>query len=240
MKKDSQTCYACDEPATSVEHVPQKCLFIEDKDLAPGMESQRRNLITVPSCSEHNHDMSAADEEAFTLILLGHCCDENEVAIRQLNTKGRRMYERGSPTFRQLFERIGPAENPITGPGGARFPIPRQIVERFIGVMRKIAQGLFFKINGFRWTESLTVVVKNFAALEKDILALWQIFHNLNSAHGWTEPTLCENQDVFTFKYLLDERPQDMSLSMSFYRNFEVFVSSGVDETLDKHRNGLV
>lgn len=47
------TCYMCEKPATSVEHIPPKCLFPEQKDL-PGGADLRKQLLTVPACDEHN------------------------------------------------------------------------------------------------------------------------------------------------------------------------------------------
>ncbi len=49
------TCYMCDAPATSREHVPPKCIF-------PDAAEFRKNLITVPSCDEHNLRKSMDDE----------------------------------------------------------------------------------------------------------------------------------------------------------------------------------
>jgi hypothetical protein len=47
------TCYMCDQPATSKEHVPPRCLF---------PKGQRDRLITVPSCDTHNREKSQDDE----------------------------------------------------------------------------------------------------------------------------------------------------------------------------------
>lgn len=46
-------CYMCDSKASSVEHAPPKCFFPKE---------QRKQLITVPSCHEHNEKTSANDE----------------------------------------------------------------------------------------------------------------------------------------------------------------------------------
>ena len=52
---DMSTCYMCDAPATSREHVPPKCIFPDDAQF-------RINLITVPSCDVHNLKKSNDDE----------------------------------------------------------------------------------------------------------------------------------------------------------------------------------
>ena len=65
--KQNETCYMCDEEATTVEHVPPKCFFL------PGHTDG--NLIKVPSCAEHNNDKSDDDEylrNTFTMLLGGN------------------------------------------------------------------------------------------------------------------------------------------------------------------------
>jgi hypothetical protein len=57
-----KTCYSCDNPGTTIEHVPPKCIFPDKKYLPKGMKDLRKNLITVPSCEEHNTSKSSDDE----------------------------------------------------------------------------------------------------------------------------------------------------------------------------------
>jgi hypothetical protein len=45
----------CNAPATTVEHVPPQCIFPKDAHY-------RKQLITVPSCHEHNLSKSMSDE----------------------------------------------------------------------------------------------------------------------------------------------------------------------------------
>lgn len=55
MKDTAQTCYMCDAPATSEEHVPPKCLFPERKDLPQGMDLRRifsRFLLVILTIQE--------------------------------------------------------------------------------------------------------------------------------------------------------------------------------------------
>lgn len=58
LKKD-ELCYWCGKLATSREHVPPESLFPENKDIKMiSNYSYRYNLITVPSCDEHNMSKS--------------------------------------------------------------------------------------------------------------------------------------------------------------------------------------
>ena len=55
----AKKCYMCDKDATTVEHVPPRCIFPESKD-SNGID-YKKNLITVPSCEEHNNSKSTDD-----------------------------------------------------------------------------------------------------------------------------------------------------------------------------------
>jgi hypothetical protein len=54
------TCYACGEKRRSVEHVPPKCFFPDERD-AKGNALYRKQLITVPACDAHNLEKSKDD-----------------------------------------------------------------------------------------------------------------------------------------------------------------------------------
>lgn len=53
-------CYRCNNIATSVEHAPAKCFFPIE---------HRKNLITVPSCEQHNNETSKDDEYVRGIIV---------------------------------------------------------------------------------------------------------------------------------------------------------------------------
>lgn len=77
MAPDSvtETCYACERPASTVEHCPPKSFF---------PTGQRQNLMTVPSCEEHNNDNSKEVEYARNAI----------TTLRGVNTTGLELFER--------------------------------------------------------------------------------------------------------------------------------------------------
>jgi hypothetical protein len=53
------TCYMCHKPSTTREHVPPDCFF---------PKGHKRNLITVPSCPDHNLRKSKDDEYVRSII----------------------------------------------------------------------------------------------------------------------------------------------------------------------------
>lgn len=63
---DGDICYFCGKPATTDEHIPPQCIFFGNVNGEPN----RKNLITVPSCEEHNLGKQKDDEYLrFVLIM---------------------------------------------------------------------------------------------------------------------------------------------------------------------------
>ena len=87
-----QPCYRCDNPATSREHVPPKCIFPERKDIAG--QDFRNSLITVPSCDAHNSKKSADDE--FLMVSLAGIFSNNSIGYRHKMTKVNRAIAKSS------------------------------------------------------------------------------------------------------------------------------------------------
>ncbi|MGC6777365.1 hypothetical protein ACP0IR_02510 [Pseudomonas aeruginosa] len=86
-----ETCYMCQEPPTSVEHVPPKCLFPEKKDIG---EDLRKSLITVPSCDKHNGQKSKDDE--FLMISLAGIIGNNSIGYQHYTGKIHRALKRSA------------------------------------------------------------------------------------------------------------------------------------------------
>lgn len=97
MSKDR--CYMCDKEATSVEHVPPKCLFPEFKDSG---SNHRINLITVPSCDLHNGKKSRDDE--FLMVSIAGILGNNSIGYEHYCGKIQRSLRRTSyKLLKQVF-----------------------------------------------------------------------------------------------------------------------------------------
>ena len=94
-----ETCYMCDEFATSREHVPPKCIFPECKDVDG--ENYRRDLITVPSCEKHNSKKSKDDE--FLMVSTAGIIGNNSIGYRHKFGKVDRAIRRSS---NRLIEKV--------------------------------------------------------------------------------------------------------------------------------------
>lgn len=85
-------CYFCNRPGTTDEHVPPRAIFPAQKDFP--RENHRLDLITVPSCTEHNSGKS--DDDEFLLISLAGIIGNNSIGYRQQRTKVDRALRRSS------------------------------------------------------------------------------------------------------------------------------------------------
>jgi len=96
----SKTCYYCNSEATTVEHIPPKNLFPAIHEL--GIDF-RKNLITVPSCEEHNNKKSNSDER-LRQILVGSGLT-NKIGQALLPSKWKRSFERSPKLLRdEIFQ----------------------------------------------------------------------------------------------------------------------------------------
>jgi hypothetical protein len=92
MNVKNETCYMCENPPTSREHVPPKCLFPESKDVKG--QNFRENLITVPSCDLHNSKKSKDDE--FLMVSTAGIIGNNSIGYHHKLGKVDRAIRRSS------------------------------------------------------------------------------------------------------------------------------------------------
>ena len=84
-------CYWCGKPATTREHVPPRCFFpSKDKEDKSDLVFHWENLLTVPSCDEHNNKKSGNDE-----YLLAHTAPAR-------NTNGFGIYKTAYKVLRSV------------------------------------------------------------------------------------------------------------------------------------------
>lgn len=142
-------CYMCDERGTTTEHVPPQCLFPEDKDLPSGVHL-RRNLITVPSCAEHNSKKCKDDEYLMYTLVMN--LPTNGTAFQQFSTKVTRAMGRNPSLIRRLLGKITHLIVEDTKTGAWFRTIGYEIdADRFYGVLEKVARGLYFHHYKRQW-----------------------------------------------------------------------------------------
>lgn len=139
----------CENPATSKEHVPPKCLFPEQKDV--GVD-YRKNLISVGSCDEHNTHTSRDDEYAMAVIAFHW--RNNQVAYQQSTTKVLRALEKNRSYYDLFF---GPGRYEFVVWKGEELVTAPVNIERFNSVMDKVARGLYFHHFKQKWLQGVYI-----------------------------------------------------------------------------------
>ena len=123
------SCYMCDAPGTTREHVPPRAFF------PPG---HRSNLWTVPSCSLHNHRNSLDVEYARSVLALDAAT--NDIARQVVRGSVFRSWQRRPSLQSRTFRRWR-----RTTLAGRRTGIVETEVPRIDNVVSAVASAIFFR-----------------------------------------------------------------------------------------------
>lgn len=217
----NEVCYWCGKLATSKEHVPPKCLFPEDKDIKNIYDhSFRNNLITVPSCDEHNLEKSHEDE--YLMTCLSGRVSNNGVAYVHNGTKVRRTRER-NPNIIKIDDedilRIEGKEYPVQWATVDNYKLMHsfEAIARalyfheqnkiFKGVC-KIVSRIFFHPNDKKWS---SFNIRAVQLIEKE------------QAH-WGTDIHGDNIDIFTYQFSPVDGFKCQTLALTFYKGTKVYV----------------
>jgi hypothetical protein len=223
-------CYVCNEPSVSDEHIPPQCLFPEAKDLPPGLNF-RRNLITVPSCAEHNLKKSGDDE--YLLFVLAANINANLVALRHWRTKVRRAL-RKRPTKKAIFKNLRPVQ--YQGINTGAYTIDLKRLSRQFDL---ITRGIYFYHFRKSWIYEVDIAFpfilsESPEAAQKHSQAMIELVKFVSDFLK-DEPKQGENKEIFYYQYKLKVNSPGFVLKMVFYDGIEVVaVSEGRDEDNDE------
>lgn len=219
-----KVCYMCDSLPTSVEHVPPRCFFPEQKDL-PGGVNYRKGLITVPSCEVHNSDKSKDD--VYLLAVIAAYYDNNQPSKDHY----------GAKILRALQKSTGFAHCVLAGSekvsfGGEMTTALRVDTRRFLRGLTNIAYGLYFHTFGQKCPHPVQVHTPALHGDDKapraDVIALVGSLRPLLAA----TPLQGENPDIFQYQITQVPHTQMTLTRMLFYQGVEVLAISapGLEE----------
>jgi hypothetical protein len=214
-----ETCYMCDSPPTSVEHVPPRCFFPEEKDLPAGV-NYRKGLITVPCCEVHNSDKSKDDVYLLAVI----------AAFYANNQPSKDHY--GTKILRALQKSTGFAHCILTG--REQVSLGRETttalnvdINRFQRGLTSMARGRYFYTYGTRCPHPVQVHTIALRGADKqprdDVAELINTVRPLLS----TAPLLGENPDIFQYQIMQVPQTPITIIRMLFYQGAEVFALIG-------------
>jgi len=229
---NDRICYWCGKKATSREHVPPKCLFPENKDVGNILkQSYRYNLITVPSCDEHNSKKSHNDE--YLMACLSGRVGNNSVAYIHNKTKVKRALERNSSLYKI-------EKDDVLKIAKKSFPIQWVTVDnlRLIQSFESIARALYYYEKNKIFRGECTVVSDIFINCNdkrstyymKQMIALIE-----KEQISWDKIVKGGNRDVFTYQFSPVDGFKCQTLALTFYKGTKVYVAmSEMDKELKK------
>lgn len=211
-------CYACENPATTTEHIPPKCLFPERKDLPKGLDL-RKNLITVPSCAQHNTSKTTDDE--YLLYVLASNIGIKNVGLWHWATKLKRSMEK-RPSKLGIFRKLRPIR--VNGVLTGMFDLDyERIKSQFI----LISKGLFFHHTGNRWLHEVDIFTtlaisqsdEEYNHAQEKITSIGKSFLSPQDFRD-------DNPEVFSYQYLINSDGPGYIFRMIFYQGIEVIAFS--------------
>lgn len=216
----NQTCYMCREKATSREHTPPKCFFPEKKDMPD--KDYRINLISVPSCDEHNSKKS--EDDVYLLAVIAAHFGNNKIAANHYATK----------IFRALKKDIGLQKKILKSAYKTSFHDYKTYAllvdfKRYVNELSNIARAIYFHEFSEKILAPFDIHSWNLRDehlnIRNDVIEFVSIIDNLFLS---TLPTLGNNQQIFSYKIKRIDNPFTVIIKMTFYENYDVLAYSSV------------
>lgn len=210
------TCYHCNAEGTGQEHVPPKCLFPKGGNWS--------NLMTVPSCVEHNNSMSKADE--YLKFLLGAIASDVPHSITGSAARSAvRLAQMGSGKLHKYGFKWHGKVLAIDND----FPLDFELLT---SCLAKVARAIYFYHHvGQRKLLGPVHVVPLFIPIDPLVAP------ELASSVGLVQTAVASDfekhskfgshQEIFTYQIL--ERSGSITINMEFYKAHRVSVMSIVE-----------
>ena len=214
----SDTCYMCEERATSREHVPPKCIFPE---AATYGKDVRRNLISVPSCDLHNQHKSELDLALRAVLTMA--IGANRAGRHQFFEKNLSRLKKSRRLFEGLIEGKGSLND-----GTAQ--AVRICRSKFDASIDHMVRGLYFHTYERRWLREIRIFspmfydgIENGKMVENEDVS--NIMPTVRTILG-SAPVKGENPGVFKYRVVDSGDGDAFAMAAMFYEAFEVFAVS--------------
>jgi len=219
----------CRKKATTKEHIPPKCFFPEKKDLPPGYDDLRRNLITVPSCPDHNTENSKDVE--YILYVLSLNILGNNIAVDHFLTKIVRAMERNQGLIRKIYQdkKDISIENSETKERYITSALNTDR-DRFDKVIKMLARGLYFHVYKKKWLDEISLHAEFLRSFDKDDNAFFNSMESTTDELFQKLPFSGSNPEVFKYQFF-EKSPMKLA-RLHFYNGCKIIVSFGEDVAL--------
>ena len=211
----------CDNDATSMEHVPPKCLFPVAKDVDG--ENYRKELITVPSCYLHNSAKSKDDE--FLMVSLAGIFGNNSIGYKHKLTKVNRAIKRTSNRLldKAFIKRKHYHLRTDNGFLEVIWGTPDHV--RLIDSLKHIAYGLHYHHLKKRFNGQLKVVLGYLHSEDTNNNTFVKFVKEQAAKELSDTPAQGSNKDIFTYKFAEPDVYGSYLLSIKFYGGIDIYVS---------------
>lgn len=231
---EAETCYMCDAAATSREHAPPSCIFPPFETVEKDV---RVNLITVPSCDEHN-SKKQMDDEYFRAQIIMQCASKSNPAHKHFFDKFMRGAARKPAAYQAFFS----PQQLISGGSEIAIRIDRK---RFDRCAEQIVRALSFHV----FNQKLTLPIHIFSPHiykstdsdgmvhdETNVLGVKAIMQVLADAKA---PDRGDNPEIFRYRIVQDS-DGSCAFAARFYESFEFYaVASKGMELMQRFRNEM-
>lgn len=223
MKGNHSSCYRCGAPASSREHIPPLCFFPEAKEA--GGRDLRRNLVTIPSCDDHNLKKSKDDE--FLMASIAGIIGNNETGLRHKLTKVDRAFRRTS--WRLLDRVFSSREHFIVKDLGEGQFI--EVIwgtpdhERLIRCFEAISYGIMFRELGAPFRGGFKVFLGHLRYSDPNSAEFKRFIKDRIDLDMRERPRVGANPEVFFYQLSGEDQFGLSSIRLCFYGGVEIFVA---------------
>lgn len=216
-----ETCYRCGKPATTREHVPPLCFFPEQKDIS--YIDLRKNLITVPSCEEHNLKKSQEDE--FLMNCISGIVGNNVIGYLHSQTKVKRSIERKQDNY--LSTILKNSEPYLIETKNGLYPILNGEPEfkRLIKCFEHIAYGLYYYEFKKQFDGECTIFLGFIKYYDEKLEKHKLVIKKLTDAELKDNTFKGENPLVFKYCFGKPDQFGLFSLKLILFEGSEIFVA---------------
>lgn len=222
-------CYCCDEIANTDEHVPPQCLFPERKDLPQNVDL-RRNLITVPSCIEHNLKKSGDDE--YLMYVLAMNLPAQKIGHHHFSTKIARAIQRRPSLAKRVLSKVTlvTLHDTHSNVTFETFAI-RAEGERLERTLEMVALGLFRHHFGKRWCGKIRVVPEFLRFMTDERSTYWN--NAMEETSAYADALFAQvvfhgaNPSIFRYQVINESSESPGAIRMHFYGGCKVLAVYG-------------
>jgi hypothetical protein len=212
----------CDKPETSREHAPPRCLFPQAKDSLHG-KNQRRNMIVVPSCDQHNGDKSADD--TYLMQILPMSIGLNEVAAHYFQSKVARLVKCNKKLVKSLTDQAKQVTVHDTVADTWSQTIALSVdLGRVLGALEMNARAIYFHHRGVKFVDPVSVLT-NFTLALDEVAQNDRVAAIFDEADALLAGAGCHGDNPDVFFYRINRIENAELLEMTFYGSSKVLVS---------------